>query len=92
MVFLNPGTDSCIAHCRARPWEAHKYSSPEEQHEQLAALIEWVSADETRGGEMSLAGHRALFNGYDGPKVELRCVPDLDRPDLELSRWLARPR
>src|SRR5205085_11365151 len=27
MIFLNPGVDTCVANCRARPWEPHKYES-----------------------------------------------------------------
>ncbi|QDU66066.1 hypothetical protein [Engelhardtia mirabilis] len=25
LVFLDPGLEVCLAHCRARPWEPHKY-------------------------------------------------------------------
>lgn len=28
LIFLNPGIDVCIAHCRARPWEPEKFSLP----------------------------------------------------------------
>lgn len=33
LIFLNPGVDVCIAHCRVRPWEPEKFSSKEEQDE-----------------------------------------------------------
>ena len=42
LVFLNPGVDACIANCRARPWEPHKYASKEAQDANLAMLIGWV--------------------------------------------------
>lgn len=56
-LFLNPGLEACLAHCRARPWEPHKYSSPEEQQSRLAFLLDWVSTYESREGELSLQGH-----------------------------------
>ena len=29
LVFLNPGVEACVRHCRARPFEPHKYDSPD---------------------------------------------------------------
>lgn len=71
MTFLNPGVEVCIAHCRARPWEPHKYASKEAQDANLPMLIDWVRAYETRTDEFSLRAHRALFDGFTGDKVEL---------------------
>lgn len=71
LVFLNPGVEVCIAHCRARPWEPHKYPSKQAQDRNLAMLIEWVRAYETRTDEFSLHAHRALFDGFAGAKREL---------------------
>lgn len=72
IVFLNPGVDGCIANCRSRPWEAHKYASKEEQDKNLEMLIEWVRDYETRTDEFSLEAHRALFAAFSGPKFELK--------------------
>ncbi|MFT4639877.1 MAG: hypothetical protein ACI8T1_003202 [Verrucomicrobiales bacterium] len=44
MVFLNPGTFACIAHCQARPWERDKYPSKEAHDKNLAFLIDWVNS------------------------------------------------
>ena len=71
LVFLNPGVDACVAHCRARPWEPHKYESKEAQDRNLAMLIDWVRAYETRTDEFSLRAHRALFERFSGAKREL---------------------
>lgn len=71
LVFLNPGVDVCIAHCRARPWEPEKFSSKEEQDESLDNLIEWVSTYETRSDEYGLRRHRALYESFNGKKREL---------------------
>jgi adenylate kinase family enzyme len=68
--FLNPGVERCIAHCRARPWEPEKYASPEEQDQRLAFLLDWVRQYDTRTDEYSLARHRAIFDGFAGPKRE----------------------
>jgi adenylate kinase family enzyme len=71
LVFLNPGIEACIANCRARPWEPHKYPSKEAQDANLAMLLDWVRAYETRTDELSLAAHRALFDRFTGAKREL---------------------
>lgn len=68
--FLNPGTDVCVANCRARPWEPEKYPSKEAQDSRLDFLLDWVSTYATRDDEYSLAGHRALFERFRGPKRE----------------------
>ena len=68
LIFLHPGKDVCLDHCRARPWEAHKYESREAQDAHLAALLDWVVDYYERDGEMSFAGHWAIFDAYDGPK------------------------
>jgi adenylate kinase family enzyme len=68
--FLNPGVEACVAHCRARPWEPHKYASRAEQDELLEVLVDWVRRYETRDDEYSLARHRAIFDGFAGPKRE----------------------
>jgi adenylate kinase family enzyme len=64
LIFLNPGIDACIANCRARPWEPHKYSSKAEQDKNLAMLIGRLREYETRRDEFSLRSHRALFDGF----------------------------
>jgi adenylate kinase family enzyme len=71
MVFLNPGVEVCIEHCRARPWEPHKYASKAAQDANLELLIDWVRAYETRDDALSLASHRRLFAEFSGPKREV---------------------
>lgn len=71
LIFLNPGVDACIEYCRARPWEPHKYSSKQEQDDNLGMLIEWVRGYESRQDEFSLARHRVLFDRFSGDKREL---------------------
>ena len=71
LLFLNPGVEACIANARMRPWEPHKYASKEAQDANLEMLIGWIRDYETRSDTFSLAAHRALFDGFDGDKVEL---------------------
>jgi adenylate kinase family enzyme len=78
LLFLNPGEEQCLANCRSRPWEAHKYASKQEQDERLAFLLSWVSDYYRRDGEMSLAGHRVCFDTYSGAKEEVISRGDLD--------------
>lgn len=71
MVFLNPGVEACVANCRARPWEPHKYASKEAQDAGLEFLVGWVRAYATREDEFSLRAHRALYDGFTGDKIEV---------------------
>jgi len=71
LIFLNPGVDTCVAHCRARPWEPEKFDSPREQHENLENLIAWVRSYPTRDDEYGLQRHRALVDAFTGRKREL---------------------
>lgn len=90
LIFLNPGLDSCIANCRARPWEPHKYASKEAQDQNLDFLLDWVTDYYSREGPMSLQAHARCFAAYPGRKVELTRLPGLDPPDEEVLAWLGR--
>jgi len=70
LVFLNPGIETCIANCRARPWEPHKYADRESQDRNLAFLLGWVREYESRDDEYSLRRHRWLFDRFNGVKRE----------------------
>ena len=70
MIFINPGIEVCIRHCRNRSWEPHKYHSKEEQNENLDMLIEWVKQYDERDDEFSLKAHKALFDSFEGRKTE----------------------
>jgi adenylate kinase family enzyme len=83
LVFLNPGPGVCLENNRRRPWESHKYDSPEAQQGMLANLLAWVESYYTRNDPRSYSFHRRLFDGYAGDKCEVR---DLG----ELTGW--RPR
>lgn len=71
LIFLNPGIDACVAHCRARPWEPDKFASPDAQRAHVEALVAWVRDYERRDDEFGLRRHRALFDAFTGPKQEL---------------------
>ncbi|HEV7373517.1 MAG TPA: AAA family ATPase [Pyrinomonadaceae bacterium] len=70
LIFLNPGIEACLQNCKARPWEPHKYATPEAQDKNLTMLIGWVREYETRDDEFSLREHRKLFDSHEGRKVE----------------------
>ncbi|NQV72719.1 AAA family ATPase [bacterium] len=70
IVFLNPGVEVCIQNAKNRPWEAHKYQSPEAQNANLAMLISWIEQYDHRQDEFSLVAHRRLFDSYLGDKRE----------------------
>lgn len=68
LIFLDRPVERCIAHCRARPFEPHKYKTPAEQDERLEFLIDWVRGYPARDGELGRPAHEALFLAYSGPK------------------------
>jgi adenylate kinase family enzyme len=70
LIFLNPGVEACVAHCRSRPWEPEKFRSRQEQDENLDNLIQWVRSYETRADEYGLSRHRALYESFHGKKSE----------------------
>jgi adenylate kinase family enzyme len=80
LVFIDPGVEACLANCRSRPWEPHKYASKAEQDEKLEFLLSWVREYYSRDGDVSLVAHQALFEKYRGPKLRLahRDTPLLD--------------
>ncbi len=90
LVFLNPGVEACLANCRARPWEPHKYATPEEQNERLAFLLDWVREYDQRDDELSLSAHQQLFDDYAGEKICLDAPMDLSAPPASIERLFER--
>jgi adenylate kinase family enzyme len=68
LIFLDPGREVCLANCRRRPHEPHKYPTKEEQDQKLDFLLGWVADYYTRDGLMSHRAHTDLFERYAGPK------------------------
>ena len=71
LLFIDPGMDACLEHCRNRPWEPHKYASKVEQDAKLEFLLTWVHGYYTRDDDLSLSAHRTLFESYHGLKLRL---------------------
>jgi adenylate kinase family enzyme len=90
LVFLDPGLRTCLANCRARPWEPHKYRSKAEQDAQLEALLEWVAGYYHRDGTTSLANHRAVFDAYRGAKRRVTRLDELETPAFAQLTGLGR--
>ena len=89
LLFLEPGVDACLANCRSRPWEPHKYPSKELQDEKLDFLLTWVREYYTRDGDLSLGAHRAVFDAYRGPKHLLTQAVDRTFVDVQPLRWFS---
>jgi hypothetical protein len=78
LIWLDPGIERCLANCRSRPSELHKYTSPAEQDERLPFLLEWVAGYSRRPGELGREEHQPCFLAYDGPRIHLRQAPRRD--------------
>ncbi|HKI36425.1 MAG TPA: hypothetical protein VKA46_31495 [Gemmataceae bacterium] len=93
IYFLNPGAAVCCENNKRRPWEPHKYSSPEAQESMLEALLAWVEAYYTRDDPWSLAAHRRLYDSYCGKKTEITSeTRDIQDIRAEQSAAADRPR
>ena len=85
LIFLNPGLAACVAHCRTRLWEPHKYETHAAQEAQLPRLIAWVWQYEAREDACSLAAH-------PGRQAEYRTTAEAarrargERPRRRLAR------
>jgi adenylate kinase family enzyme len=88
LLFLNPGLEQCVSHCRSRPWEPHKYRSKDVQDQYLEPLLSWVAAYYTREGDVSLAAHEKCYRAYDGPKAVVSGTVQLDPPAAEVLSWI----
>ena len=88
LVFLNPGLARCQANCRERPWEPHKYASKAAQDANLDFLLSWGADYYERDDAMSLVGHRACFDAYQGAKAEVTSTLDLTNPPAAITAYL----
>jgi len=77
--FLNPGIETCVAHCKLRPWEPSKFASAEQQNEMLKQLIAWVKEYEIRDDEYGLKRHRRIFDSFAGTKREYTSTAQYER-------------
>lgn len=68
LIFLDPSVQTCQAHARKRPWEPHKYESPEAQDANLPMLLEWIAAYPGREGPLGRPAHVALYDTFAGKK------------------------
>lgn len=85
LVFLDPGIEACLAHCRQRPWEPHKYPSKNAQDEKLAFLLDWVRDYARRDDDASLKKHRSLFERATVRKLHWQRPSDATLLDLILE-------
>jgi adenylate kinase family enzyme len=82
-IWLDLPVETCTANARARPFEPHKYASPQAQDANLPMLIDWISAYDTRDDTLSRRAHQMLFDSFAGSKVTLRAnsaVEDIPFP------------
>lgn len=93
--WLDPGLETCLEHCRRRPFEPEKFPSAEAQDALLEPLLEWVNAYSERDDEFGLRRHRRIFESFAGPKrrytnVASYGVPPSRRPPIQTERLLLR--
>ncbi|MDP3518855.1 MAG: shikimate kinase [Pseudohongiella sp.] len=70
-IFMNLSIAQCQQNARNRPWESHKYPSKQAQDDNLPMLLDWIAGYHQRDDVLSYPAHRALFQSFQGKKVEL---------------------
>lgn len=68
IIFLDIAINTCITHAENRPWEAHKYPSKQAQDDNLAMLIDWIKAYDTRTDTFSRLAHQQIYTRFVGKK------------------------
>ena len=68
LVWLDPPLETCLARCRARPFEPHKWATAEDQDAFLPQLLAFVKTYPTRTDALGARAHRALFDAFVGAK------------------------
>ena len=68
--FLSPPLEISLAHYAARPWEPHKYPSPQAQAQRLPMLEAWVRQYGSRSDDFGEKAHRAAFELAPCTKLE----------------------
>ena len=76
MIHLDLPVAECIANAKSRPFEPHKYDTPEAQDANLPMLLAWIEGYETREDACSALAHRALLRSFAGEKERLVTRPD----------------
>lgn len=71
LIFIDRPEAQCVAQCRGRAWEPHKWASQQAQDAHLECLLEWVRGYFTRDGMLSRRGHEAIFAQHRGPKQRI---------------------
>lgn len=69
IIYLNLPVEECIANAKNRPWEPHKYDSPEAQDANLSMLIEWISDYPNRADTFSQSAHQRFYEQFSGKKT-----------------------
>lgn len=69
LVFLNPGREACLTNNRQRPWEPHKYASPQAQDAMLNNLQAWVAGYYERDDDRSYRRHRHISTAMPAPSA-----------------------
>ncbi|MBD2293972.1 shikimate kinase [Anabaena sphaerica FACHB-251] len=71
IYFLNPGIVQCLENNQNRPWEPHKFKSPQAQAETFDFLNSWIQQYTERDDEFGYSSHRAIFEEFKGKKHEI---------------------
>lgn len=69
LIFLDLTPEVCLEHCSQRPWEPHKFPTPEMQQEALEPLLDWVASYPRRNDECSRQAHLQLYRDFVGKRT-----------------------
>jgi adenylate kinase family enzyme len=70
--FLNLPFELARQRGESRPWDPKKSASLEEHKQLFRLYFDWFRSYDTRTDETSRSAHQALFDAFQGTKVEYR--------------------
>jgi len=71
LIWLDVPLEECVENCKSRPFEPHKWESPEAQDRFLPRLLEFLPEYSDADGALGRAAHAAVFEAHEGKKLRL---------------------
>lgn len=78
LIWLDLPLEDCIAHCKARPFEAHKWESAEAQNAFLPRLLEFLPDYYEVDTSIGRRAHEAVFAAFGGKKRRITSPQEAD--------------
>jgi adenylate kinase family enzyme len=79
LIWLDLPLSECEAHCRARPFEPHKWESAEKQNAFLPQLLSFLGSYAEREDGLGAKTHARIFEAHIGAKTRVLSADEAGR-------------